>query len=109
MSKKTISKMLFSSEKVELALVDDVNNLYKRGFDLYDVQSELLKAQDKVKKSKTFFEQSQKAAADALVKSKELGASDFIKLFNTKEAEAKDAIKAADNLISAIDRAITIL
>tara|TARA_Y100000401_G_C8230239_1_gene177724 strand:- start:64 stop:396 length:333 start_codon:yes stop_codon:yes gene_type:complete len=110
MSEKSISKMLFSNqEKVELALIDDVNNLYKKGFDLYDVQSELLKAQDKVKKSKSFFEQSQKAATDALAKSKELGASDFMKLFNDKEQQAKAAIKSADSLISAIDRAITIL
>ena len=43
MSKKSISKMLFSNqERVELALIDEVNNLYKKGFDLYDVQSELL-------------------------------------------------------------------
>lgn len=29
MSKKTISKMLFSKEKVELALVDDIETLFK--------------------------------------------------------------------------------
>ena len=102
--------MLFSNqERVELALIDEVNNLYKKGFDLYDVQSELLKAQDKVKKSKSFFEQSQKAASDALAKSKEIGASDFIRLFNDKEQQAKGAIKGADSLISAIDWAISIL
>ena len=106
---KKQEKVELATQKVELALIDDVNNLYEKGFDLYDVQSELLKAQGKVKKSKTFFEQSQKVAADALEKSKELGASDFIKLFNTKIADAKDAIKSADNLISAIDKAITIL
>ena len=98
-----------ATQKVTLALIDDVNNLYEKGFDLYDVQSELLKAQGKVKKSKTFFEQSQKAAADASEKSKEIGASDFIALFNRKESEAKEMIKSADNLISAIDKAITIL
>lgn len=107
--KKQDKTELSEVKKIQLALIDNVNNLYDKGFDLYDVQSELLKAQGKVKKSKTFFEQSQKVAADALEKSKELGASDFIALFNKKISVAKDAIKSADNLISAIDKAITIL
>ena len=105
----TIRTIIKDAERLELSLVDDVNSLYDQGFALYDVQSELLKAQDKVKKSKTFFEQSQKKAADAIVKAKELGASDFIKLFNKKEEEAKSANRIADALITAIDKAITIL
>ena len=50
----------------------------------------------------------QKAAAEALVKAKDLGASDFIKLFTTKEEEAKGAIKGADAKIKAINSAISI-
>jgi hypothetical protein len=114
MSEKTAAALLSAIEnivkgkKVELALIDDVNNLYEKAFTLGDVQSELLKAQDKVKKSKGFYEEMQKAAAEALVKAKDLGASDFIKLFTTKEEEAKGAIKGADAKIKAINSAISI-
>jgi hypothetical protein len=99
----------FSTQKVELSLINEVNTLYDKGFDLYDVQSELLKAQEKVKKSKNLFEQSFKKAEEGIQYSKEIGASDFIKLFQRKSDEAKGALKGADSLISAIDRAISIL
>ena len=99
---------IVKGERVELALIDDVNNLYEKAFSLGDVQSELLKAEDKVKKSKGIYEQMQKASAEALVKAKELGASDFIKLFNTKEELAKGSIKGADAKITAINKAISI-
>lgn len=103
-----LPKTELKAERVELALIDDVNNLYEKAFSLGDVQSELLKAEDKVKKSKGIYEQMQKASAEALVKAKELGASDFIKLFNTKEELAKGSIKGADAKITAINKAISI-
>ena len=99
----------FSTQKVELAIIDDVNSLYEKGFNLYDVQSELLKAQDKVKKSKNLYDQSFKKAEEGIQYSKEIGASDFIKLFQRKSDEAKSASRIADKLIAAIDKAITIL
>tara|TARA_R110000744_G_scaffold377462_1_gene492494 strand:- start:479 stop:811 length:333 start_codon:yes stop_codon:yes gene_type:complete len=99
----------FSTQKVELAIIDDVNSLYEKGFNLYDVQSELLKAQNKVKKSKNLYDQSFKKAEEGIQYSKEIGASDFIKLFQRKSDEAKSASRIADNLIAAIDKAITIL
>ena len=106
---KLFSKQELSAEKIELAMIDDVNSLYEKGFNLYDVQSELLKAQDRVKKSKDLFDQSAKKADEAIQKSKEIGASDFVKLFQNKLDEAKSASRTADSLISAIDKAITIL
>lgn len=107
----TLNKILqkFSTQKVELAIIDDVNSLYEKGFNLYDVQSELLKAQNKVKKSKNLYDQSFKKAEEGIQYSKEIGASDFIKLFQKKSDEAKSASRIADNLIAAIDKAITIL
>jgi len=107
----TLNKILqkFSTQKVELAIIDDVNSLYEKGFNLYDVQSELLKAQNKVKKSKNLYDQSFKKAEEGIQYSKEIGASDFIKLFQRKSDEAKSASRIADNLIAAIDKAITIL
>lgn len=99
----------FATQKVELSLINEVNTLYDKGFDLYDVQSELLKAQEKVKKSKNLFEQSLKKAEEGVEYSKEIGASDFIKMFQRKSDEAKGALKGSDSLISAIDRAISIV
>ena len=99
----------FSAQKVELAIIDDVNSLYEKGFNLYDVQSELLTAQGKVKKSKSLYDQSFKKAEEGIQYSKEIGASDFIKLFQKKSDVAKSASRIADNLIAAIDKAIAIL
>lgn len=99
----------FSTQKLELSIISEVNSLYEKGFNLYDVQNELIKAQERVKKSKNSFEQALKKAEEGVQYSKEIGASDFVKLFERKSDEAKGALKGSDKLISAIDKAITIL
>ena len=106
---KYITNLANEPKKVELALNDDINALLDKAFSLYDVQSELLKAQSKVRKSIDVYKQAQKKAADGLAKAKELGATDFIKLMQDKLDIAKGNIKGANSLISAIDKAITIL
>ena len=102
-------KQLFSTEKVELTINDDINSLLDKAFNLYDVQSELLKAQDKVKKGKNLYEQALKKSQKGLSTAKELGASDFIKLMNDKIQISSGNIKGANSLINAIDKAISIL
>lgn len=109
-TKKEVLSRMPKAEKVELALVDDVNALHKKAFDLYDVQGELLDAQDKVKKSMNVYEEMLKQSDIAIQRVKELGAgSDMQKLFENKSTIAKAGLKAAQNLFNAIDRAITIL
>ena len=103
------SKVELATQKVELALVDDFNSAYDKAFNLYDVQSELLKAQGKVQKSKIAFEEAKKIATNAKEKSKELGFSDYVSLFSKKESESINGIKSAERLISAIDKAITLV
>ncbi len=104
-----IKKEELATQKVELALIDDVNGSLQKAFDIYDVQNELLKAQGKVQKAKSAYEQAKKIATDAKQKAKELGASDFINMFSKKEDEAIDGIKSSERLISAIDKAITLV
>lgn len=102
-------KQLFSNHKVNLTINDDINSLLDKAFNLYDVQSELIKAQDKVKKGKDLYEQALKISQKGLSTAKELGASDFIKLMNDKIQISSGNIKGANSLINAIDKAITIL
>ena len=102
-------RQLFSNHKVNLTINDDINSLLDKAFNLYDVQSELIKAQDKVKKGKDLYEQALKISQKGLSTAKELGASDFIKLMNDKIQISSGNIKGANSLINAIDKAITIL
>lgn len=105
----TEDKTELATQKIDLAIIDDVNSLYEKAFDLYDVQSELLKAQAKVKKSKDLFNQSLKKSKEGLELAKKLGDDAFIKLFQKKISNAKEGFKSADSVISTIDKAITLI
>ena len=93
-------------QRVEFALVDDINSSLKKSFDLIESQSEIIAIENKVKKGKSEAEVALKLAENGLQNAKELGASDFIKMMQNKVQEAKEQISAANSIISGLSKLI---
>ncbi len=101
-------KTELSNHKIDLALIDDVNNSYRKAFDIWSgIESPLLKQLTVAKKSIDLFQEAVKVAEEGSSYAKKLGDSSFIKLFETRISEAKEGIKMAQNTYSAINKAIT--
>ena len=95
--------------KVEMGLLNDIENEIQSAFNLYDVQSELITAQMQVKKAKSQYLAILTKAEDGLKKAKDLGAESLSTPFSKRVSEIKSGIKMCDNLINLIDKAITAL
>lgn len=101
MSQKKVSKMLFSKERVELGLHDDMLKYEKRAEDLMaDVKSRIDKVKTSLKEVKRNYEIADGVLQDAMRMAKELGASDLIALYNKRESSIKGGISEADRMIS---------
>ena len=101
MSEKNVSKMLFSKEKVELALIDDVLKWEKRA---ESTRSQALKSLNDVIQTYEAAKQSHGVALDAAEKAlnqaKELGADEFIKKMQKSVDYNKGTIKIIEKAIS---------
>lgn len=93
--------------RVEMGLLNDITSQAENAFKLYDVQSELISAQMQVKKARSEYSSVLSKAEDGLKKANELGAQSLSEPFAKRVSEIKGAIKMCDNLISAIDKAIS--
>jgi hypothetical protein len=93
--------------KTDLGLIQDIESEFQNAFKLYDVQSELIKAQNQVKKAKSDFLSTLNKAKDGLKKANDLGAESLSRPFAARVSEIKGAIGRCDKLIVAIDKAIS--
>ena len=96
-----------NNQKFEFALTDDINSLLKKAFDLYDVQSPLIKAQTSVKSSIDVYNEAIKLSEKGLGLAKEIGDSGIISLMTKKLADSKGGIAMANRLYNTIDKAIS--
>lgn len=107
---KRISKMLFSTEKVELALVDDIEKILdKANSDRRRLQNQALKIADNLNNLQSDYAKAFMLAKDAENKAKELGADDLRKVFGARGDEAKDyqnEVAKASNKITNIINSI---
>jgi hypothetical protein len=93
--------------KIEFALLDEVRSQQAAAFKLYDVQSELIKAQMQVKKAKNEYSVALGKAEEGLKKANELGAESMSVPFKDAVSNIKGAIGMCDRLIAAIDKSIS--
>lgn len=105
-TREKIYKELFASQRVELALIDDINSSLKKSFDLIESQSQIIAIENKVKKGLSEAQVALKLSENGLQKAKELGASDFIKMMEKKVQEAKEQISLANSIISGLSKLI---
>jgi hypothetical protein len=93
--------------QIDLGLIQDIESQIQNAFNIYDVQSELIKAQSQVKKAKSDFSATLSKAEDGLKKANDLGAESLSRPFSARVSELKGAISKCDKLIVAIDKAIS--
>ena len=93
--------------QIDLGLIQDIESQIQNAFNIYDVQSELIKAQSQVKKAKSDFSAALSKAEDGLKKANDLGAESLSRPFSARVSELKGAISKCDKLIVAIDKAIS--
>jgi hypothetical protein len=103
MSKKTISKMLFSKEKVELALVDDIraemaqaNRGAMKGIDMIEAAKRPLETS--LRDNKELLKKLGKTKKSAI----ELGALDILKELQKYESQVDENIKSIDKILASI-------
>ena len=93
-------------QKIELALIDDIDSSLKKSFDLIESQSQIIAIENKIKKGRAEAETALKLAQDGLQKAEELGFSDFIKLMQDKIQQSKEQISLANSMISGLSKLI---
>jgi hypothetical protein len=88
--KKIGNKLFLGTQKVELALIDDINSSLQKAFDSTDVDSIVLNAISKLEKSIPLLKETIKLSDDALQKVKDLGVGGGAdKVFSNKKSEAE--------------------
>ena len=94
MSEKSISKMLFSKEKVELGIFDDVEKLKDKALTASKrANKSVLNALSDFADSTAALEQAIKITEDGRQKAKELGADDLVKRADTIKGQFEKILK----------------
>jgi hypothetical protein len=93
-----------ASQKVELALIDDINSALQKAFDSTDVDSIVLNAISKLEKAIPFLKETIKMSDDAVQKVKDLGIGGGAdKLFLNKKSEAESLLKRTESRINGLN------
>ena len=105
---KTALKELLSVQKVELALIDDIEKLLDKGLAAKRRNEKIIrKAADELRESSQFLADAASKAQKAVKQAKELGSKDAITLFTVRLKEAQDfeddMLKASNKVLTAID------
>lgn len=95
------------SVKVNLTVIEDINNAFAKGLSLSDVSKSLIGAQTNVKSAIGMYETALKFSEKGMVSAKELGATDTISFLNKKSEMIKGAIKSAGSVLSNINSALS--
>ena len=103
-SKKTELK----AEKVELALIDDIEKLLDKGLAEKRKSEKIIrKAADELREGSQFLADAASKAQKAVKAAKELGAKEAVTLFTVRLKEAQDfqddMLKASNKVLAAID------
>mgnify|MGYP000718111795 CR=1 FL=1 len=102
--KKIGNKLFLSTQKVELALVDDINSSLQKAYDSTDVDSIVLNAISKLEKSIPLLKDTIKLSDEALQKVKDLGIGGGAdKLFANKKSEAESLLKKTESRINGLN------
>ena len=96
-------------ERVELAIIDDINKpLDKAMSDFGNIEVGLFKAEDTAVAAVGNYEKAAREAAKGVKAAKELGvSSDIVKLFSTRLNEAEMGAKDASNIAKQIQKIIS--
>lgn len=105
---KSVGEKLFKTElatqKVELALIDDINSALQKAFDSTDVDSIVLNAISKLEKSIPLLKETIKMSDEAVQKVKDLGIGGGVdKVFLGKKTEAESLLKRTEARISGLN------
>jgi hypothetical protein len=102
--KKIGNKLFLGTQKVELALIDDINSSLQKAFDSTDVDSIVLNAISKLEKSIPLLKETIKLSDDALQKVKDLGVGGGAdKVFSNKKSEAESLLKRTEARINGLN------
>ena len=106
---RTALKELLSVQKVELALIDDINKpLDKAMSDFGNIEVGLFKAEETAVAAVGNYEKAARVAAEGVKRVKELGvSSDIQNLFKTRLNEAEMGAKDASNIAKQIQKIIS--
>jgi hypothetical protein len=106
---RTALKELLSVQKVELALIDDINKpLDKAMSDFGNIEVGLFKAENTAVAAVGNYEKAAREAAKGVKMAKELGvSSDIVKLFSARLSEAEMGAKDASNIAKQIQKIIS--
>ena len=102
------NKTELKTEKVELALIDDIEKLLDKGLAAKRRNEKIIrKAADELRESSQFLADAASKAQKAVKQAKELGSKDAITLFTVRLKEAQDfeddMLKASNKVLTAID------
>lgn len=101
MSEKRVSKMLFSKEKVELGIFDDIEKLKDKALTASKrANKSVLNALSDFADSTAALEQAIKITEDGRQKAKELGADDLVKRADTIKGQFEKVLKMHQKNIS---------
>jgi len=105
------NRLNLKSEKVELALIDDVNSALDKADRMYgNIQDGLIRSQKEAKSAAKEYKLALKDAEKALKKIKELGVGgNMDKLFADKVNYAKNNVKLSEKAEQNIDKIISSL
>lgn len=105
------NRLNLKSEKVELALIDDVNSALDKADRMYsNIQDGLIRSQREASNAAKEYKQALKEAEKALKKVKELGVGgNMDKLFTDKVNYAKTNVKLSEKAEKNIDKIISSL
>jgi hypothetical protein len=106
---RTALRELLSVQKVELALIDDINKpLDKAMSDFGNIEVGLFKAENTAVAAVGNYEKAAREAAKGVKMAKELGiSSDIVKLFSSRLSEAEMGAKDASNIAKQIQKIIS--
>jgi phage-related protein len=97
-------------DKVELALIDDIDKLVDKGVKQYRSSEKGLRAAaDKLLKSGTEFQSAKKKIVEALKMAKELGSKEAIKMYGNRLDEVNSYINELESAYNKIIKAVNSL
>jgi len=105
---KENQKTELKAEKVELALIDDIEKLLDKGLAAKRKSEQIIRKEaDNLRESSQFLADAASKAQKAVKAAKELGADEAVTLFSVRLKEAQDfeddMLKASNKVLTAID------
>ncbi len=105
---KELKEYNLSSQRVELALIDDIEKLLDKGLAAKRKSEQIIRKEaDNLRESSQFLADAASKAQKAVKAAKELGADEAVTLFTVRLKEAEDfqddMLKASNKVLTAID------